>query len=314
MSENGSTHYGAWIRERREERDLTLEEVSGRIRIDAKYLRALERGNIALLPEPYMRAFLKTYASFLGLDAGEASRRFESFVQEQRERDEKVRSAVKEKDSRRYGPAPLPHEPVPQTTRETERGNSSAWLWALAVVVLFAASGYLAWTLTRKSEELPAAGGQVSAEAPVEEASPPVTEVIPPDETEAAPAPGPEERPAEEARAAAGPAAGRGVFEAVGVDSTWLQVSWGETIYVSRVVPPGGRVRVPVSDTLEVKSGRSGGMRYYFDGEEITPVWPEGRVLTLLLTRDGVARRRWSLPPEQSAESPPDRLNIPPLP
>lgn len=332
MSTNEPTHYGAWIRERREQRGLTLEEVSSRIRIDAKYLQALETGNIALLPEPYMRAFLKTYASFLGLDTREAARRFEAFVQEQREREEKVRSALKEKDSRRGVPAPGAPQPAPQTARETDRGNSAAWLWALGVVVLFAAAGYLGWTLTGAGRGPAGEAEQVAARAPSEETSP---APAPPDtavqqrepqqrpqqqeQEEAARAQlPPVTEPSEEVRAepeeAPSPRGGAGVFEAVAVDSTWIQVSWGQTIYVSRVVPPGARVRVPVSDSLQVKSGRSSGMRYYFGGEEIAPVWPEGRVLTLVLTREGVVRRRWSLPPDGPAGTIPELPNVPPLP
>ncbi len=310
MSDHETTHFGGWIRGRREERGLSLEEVSSRIRIDVRYLEALETGNIALLPEPYMRAFLKTYASFLGLDGAEASRRFEAFIQGQREQEEQVRSALKEKDSRRGGPAAA-HEPAPHTIREAQRSTSSAWLWALGVIVLFAAAGYLGWILTVGSP-LTSPGQEQTAQPP--EQTPPVSEQEQPQEEQEQPQETEVLRPPATPIPEPAPAGGEAVFEAVAVDSTWIQAAWGGTVYVSRVVPPGGRVRVPVADTLEVVSGRSGGMRYYFGGEEIAPVWPEGRVLTLLLTQQGVAGRRWSLPPDQPLPTAQDSPNIPLLP
>ena len=60
---------GATLREARERRQLTYEQVEAEIKIRAKYLRALEEEEFDSLPSgTYVRGFLRAYASYLGLD------------------------------------------------------------------------------------------------------------------------------------------------------------------------------------------------------------------------------------------------------
>jgi cytoskeleton protein RodZ len=78
---SGSSPYaapGAQLRQARERRDLSLDEVATKTRVQRRYLQALEEGTVDKLPEPvYARGFLKKYADFLGLDsAGIAERYF----------------------------------------------------------------------------------------------------------------------------------------------------------------------------------------------------------------------------------------------
>jgi cytoskeletal protein RodZ len=60
---------GATLREARERRQLTYEQVEAETKIRAKYLRALEEEEFDSLPSgTYVRGFLRAYASYLGLD------------------------------------------------------------------------------------------------------------------------------------------------------------------------------------------------------------------------------------------------------
>ena len=61
--------FGHILREARETKGLTLAEVQDQIRINARFLDALERGDYEMLPTPvHVRGFLRNYARFLGLD------------------------------------------------------------------------------------------------------------------------------------------------------------------------------------------------------------------------------------------------------
>jgi cytoskeleton protein RodZ len=63
---------GQQLREAREARGLTVDEVAQGTRIRAAYIKALEEERFADLPAPvYVRGFLRNYATFLGLDAEE---------------------------------------------------------------------------------------------------------------------------------------------------------------------------------------------------------------------------------------------------
>jgi cytoskeleton protein RodZ len=61
---------GVRLKEARLRRSLELEQVEEQTRISRRYLRALEDERFELLPgDAYAKAFLRSYADFLGLDA-----------------------------------------------------------------------------------------------------------------------------------------------------------------------------------------------------------------------------------------------------
>lgn len=61
---------GKALAQARTARGLTLPDVERDTRISGKYLQALEEGRLEALPAPvYARAFMRTYAQYLGLNA-----------------------------------------------------------------------------------------------------------------------------------------------------------------------------------------------------------------------------------------------------
>lgn len=62
--------FGKALSEARNARGLTLHDAERDTRISQKYLKALEDGELSILPAPvYARAFTRTYAQYLGLNA-----------------------------------------------------------------------------------------------------------------------------------------------------------------------------------------------------------------------------------------------------
>ncbi len=60
---------GDTLREARVRRGLTLNDVEDALKIRSKYLQALEQDDFEVIPgSTFVRAFLRTYAAFLGLD------------------------------------------------------------------------------------------------------------------------------------------------------------------------------------------------------------------------------------------------------
>lgn len=60
---------GEKLREARELKGLTVEDIAARLRIPAHYVRALEQGDLPTLPEPtFVRGYVKSYARELGLE------------------------------------------------------------------------------------------------------------------------------------------------------------------------------------------------------------------------------------------------------
>ena len=134
---------GATLREARERRQLTWEQVEAETKIRAKYLRALEEEEFDSLPSgTYVRGFLRAYASYLGLDG-------RLFVDEYASRfgtrhDDELFRRRRER---------------PMTQR---RDSSSAVLVALIAVVAIGVLFFVAWRFGPGEAVTPPAGVTVT--------------------------------------------------------------------------------------------------------------------------------------------------------
>jgi len=70
-------NFGDELKSLREEKGISLQQVYNKIRIDVKFLSAIESGNFEVLPEIYIRAFIKEYALYLNLDVSETIKKFD---------------------------------------------------------------------------------------------------------------------------------------------------------------------------------------------------------------------------------------------
>ena len=65
------------LRNARESKNITLADISKLTRISNKYLQAIEQGTFDVLPQTYVRAFIKAYAEAIGLNAAEVLRKYD---------------------------------------------------------------------------------------------------------------------------------------------------------------------------------------------------------------------------------------------
>jgi len=77
-----SESFGQYLKRERELRGIALEEIAGYTRIKLRALEAIERDDFASLPPlAFVRAFIRCYADFLGLNLPDIMLRFDAFVQ-----------------------------------------------------------------------------------------------------------------------------------------------------------------------------------------------------------------------------------------
>ena len=94
---------GEFFRQVRETKGLTIDEVASKTRIRTDFVKALEDGNFAKLPDQvFARGFVRSYARSLGLDEDDAIHRFAqsagAYYDKQVERERlKVRQAEEER-------------------------------------------------------------------------------------------------------------------------------------------------------------------------------------------------------------------------
>jgi cytoskeletal protein RodZ len=66
------------LKEARINKELSLQQIAARTRIDLKFLENLENGNFAFLPELYIKAFIREYAKLVGLDEKITLKKFDA--------------------------------------------------------------------------------------------------------------------------------------------------------------------------------------------------------------------------------------------
>ena len=61
----------------RESKEISLQQIANKTRIDIKFLNAIESANFDILPEIYIKAFIKEYANLVELDPKEVINKYE---------------------------------------------------------------------------------------------------------------------------------------------------------------------------------------------------------------------------------------------
>ena len=68
------------LKDLRLSKEISLEELEARTKINIKYLSAIEEGNFEILPVPYLRLFIRAYATEIGGDSDRSLEQLDSFI------------------------------------------------------------------------------------------------------------------------------------------------------------------------------------------------------------------------------------------
>ncbi|MGD9404729.1 MAG: DUF4115 domain-containing protein [Anaerolineae bacterium] len=130
VSMDNSSPLGEWLRQRREELDISLEQAEADTRIRLRYLEALESEEFDALPDPVVgRGFLRNYASYLQLDPQEASDRYSKKV------------APPEPESLSVeGPTPFSEGAFRPLSLHEMPSRGSRWVWIAGLVLIVVAA------------------------------------------------------------------------------------------------------------------------------------------------------------------------------
>ena len=141
--------FGEELRRSREQKQMSLAAISEATRISEKMLEAIEAGKFSVLPQTYIRAFLRAYARVLELNPEEILKRYDAVNQ-------LVRVAVEEGVSKPKPAAQAPEQPgLPATLPSFHLSMRSI----LVLVFIVAACGGVIYMATR--------GSSVPAEDPM---------------------------------------------------------------------------------------------------------------------------------------------------
>ncbi|PKL84201.1 MAG: hypothetical protein CVV24_01120 [Ignavibacteriae bacterium HGW-Ignavibacteriae-3] len=77
MASEAQQKFADELRFQRESKNITLQQIAGKTRIDLKFLQAIEDANFDILPEIYIRAFIKEYSQTIDLNPKEVIKKYD---------------------------------------------------------------------------------------------------------------------------------------------------------------------------------------------------------------------------------------------
>jgi len=285
---------GHMLRQARERRGLSVEEVADRLKLMPRIVRAMEQADIGELPQAaYARGFVKAYGNLLELEP------------------ESLSAGMEDAWSDDGHPPSVPYEAI----EERKSGGTGRLATLISLVLILAAAGgfwlFRDLDLRLPSGVLPKAEPAISAknEAPppavrTKDATPPPSQAMPrqtspPPVAESAPAvqSAPPAAPADSRRdedvpgaapqAESSPAApsvpqdGRHNLIIIALAECWVHSNADNTDTRQFSLRKGDTFALTFSKKLVLKLGNAGGVKLRLDGRELDPPGEVGQVKTL---------------------------------
>lgn len=244
--------FGQELRAHRAARNVSLMDIASETRINQKFLEAIERGSFSALPQAYLRAFLREYASAVGLSPDDVLRQYEA-----------AGGATSPAPSGRADaaapattvPAPASVSTVSQAIRPYIAGTIV--LIAIVVAVILMMNG--------ADPSSPVSTGEIPFDRVIRE-----TEAAIPADSLPRFAAVPPERPA---------AVDSLSLEITTIDSVWINIVIDERTAEDYLFAPNRRRTWKAQERFTLTMGNAGGATFRLNGKELGALGRRGAVL-----------------------------------
>ncbi len=242
------------LKQAREAKRLTLSDIADATLINVKYLEQIEQGNTDILPQTYVRAFIREYAATIGLNPDQVMAKYDEF---------------------RAGAA-LPPEQTPAAaparTTETTNGSPATLRWVFLAVGVIGAIIILWASLSREQP------------VPVQEI--PFQSSLSENEKRLAPAPVQQTIPQQVRPAAAVPTDSI-TLRATVTDTVWMQVQVDDNPPHEYIFRPNAKMGWKASDRFTLTLGNGGAVQFTLDQKKLGALGKPGSVLrSVVLSRE----------------------------
>jgi cytoskeletal protein RodZ len=119
--------FAADLKKARVEKQISLMDISASTRINMKFLEALEEGNFSVLPQTYVRAFIREYADAVGYNVQEAMKQYDALTQ--------PKQVEKTESTAAQGKSTKPAQPSPPESQILGFARQNAVFIGIIVVV-----------------------------------------------------------------------------------------------------------------------------------------------------------------------------------
>jgi cytoskeletal protein RodZ len=264
------------LKETRLEKGFTLEQIYGRTRIDMKFLQAIETGHFDIMPEVYMKAFIKEYAAFIDLDADATLKKFELARQGKNYNEEEIKVEEEEKETAKPETESKVFDSstenyTPNNYNSTEVKNNNLVIAILAIVIIIITAVYFFFIRSTSDE--------IIIETPYEE-------IIKDQESlyEVK-----EDMKQEE------PAAideNQFVLRVDASDTSWIKIVIDEEPGREYILNPKSTKNFEARSLIELTLGNSGGITLYLNEEKLNFSGAKGRVRNIKINENGILSQR----------------------
>jgi cytoskeleton protein RodZ len=268
--------FGARLKREREQRKISLDDVSVSTKIATKFIVALEEEHFDQLPGGiFNKGFVRAYARHLGIDENQAIADFVAAsapsLPEIPPQETPVLAAMAVR--------------VPESKKKSRSNDGIPW-GMVAAGLLIAAFAFALWGFHSREKRAP----RVEAPKPVQtQQSPPATA-----ET-ASPAPqpppaGPSAGATEAATLPAAPATNAGMFTVLikAREDSWVSITADGKPVLEDTLSAAAEKSIEARNQIVIKSGNVGALEISFNGKQLAPQGRENQVKTLTFDLNGL--------------------------
>jgi transcriptional regulator with XRE-family HTH domain len=254
--------FGEYLKEERESRSISLEEVSAATRIRKVFLEAIENGDMHKLPaEIFVKGFLRAYSKYLGMDNTEVILRYQTYLDSLKKVEEEA------------------------PPRQISLSPKAMLVIASAALVLVFLIGLVIYSGLSKKERVetvspvsPKAGESVDAPPPPEEANRGLLKVL--------------EGPSTTIRSVDDggsiPKEGKKTLLATASEMTWLRIQIDDNLPFEVTLRSGESFTWSGLSRFKLLIGNAGGLNLFYNGKGIGSLGDSGQVVSLTLPNERV--------------------------
>lgn len=282
------------FKEHREKQSITLKEISARTKINVRFLQAIEEGEFDVLPETYMRLFLRAYAVEIGIDPDEAIEKLElhqGTITEPRPKSEKK--------SKEFGDEPESSET--HTTPPIDLKPKNKFNWKRTLIVL-AVAAFAIWVIKSYVDSTSI------TETPQPVASPGTTsqsETTQPSEAKISEEQFEQGTVVDESQQSVRSTAPNQQIVLVlsAVDRTWVRVRRDTLPSQEFTFLPQDSRTWRANERIEILIGNSAGVNLVLNGEPLGELGAPNTVTNLVINREGVVNKRTVVPQSNTPDT-----------
>lgn len=278
MNSTGLQRFSDELKKQRTDKDISLQQISSKTKIDMKFLKAIEENNFGIMPEVYMRAFIKEYANTIGLDGAGTLIKFDKYksgefsaIEEEVEYPERHGSDSADKNVKEFDSATAPG-------RNKDEGdgiskNQIIYILGGAIVIIVVLVIYFGFLQDGKSEIV--TERQVLPPV-VESTEKPVDRFV-------------EKTPEKISNPTENATQKSFTVKVTATDTSWMRVLIDDKITDEFMLNPNSAKDLTAEDNMKFLLGNSGGVQFWLNGENLNFQGVKGVIKNVRIDKNGLS-------------------------